>query len=207
MGVGRACARPSCSASPSASGGAAPASATSRPRSCSRSSPAPTCRARSSPSSSSTVRRGRSSTSASDALRDRWLPIAADRRRAVLHRHQRDRSRQRGRPHAGPPHPGRRRLPARRLQELRDRRPQGAARASCGAGSPAARACGHRRGRRRPRIARVEVTGTHVKMGLRATSEAELAFDDVRIEPEDVLVWGDPAEQRVVQDAHRAHQP
>jgi alkylation response protein AidB-like acyl-CoA dehydrogenase len=38
----------------------------------------------------------------------------------------------------------------------------------------------------------VTVTGTHVKMGLRATSEAELAFDDVRIEPSDVLVWGDP---------------
>ena len=39
----------------------------------------------------------------------------------------------------------------------------------------------------------VTVTGTHVKMGLRATSEAELAFDDVRIEPSDVLLWGDPA--------------
>src|SRR5205814_3765018 len=38
----------------------------------------------------------------------------------------------------------------------------------------------------------VTVTGTHVKMGLRATSEAELAFDDVRIEPADVLLWGDP---------------
>ena len=38
----------------------------------------------------------------------------------------------------------------------------------------------------------VTVTGTHVKMGLRATSEAELAFDDVRVGPEDVLVWGDP---------------
>jgi alkylation response protein AidB-like acyl-CoA dehydrogenase len=38
----------------------------------------------------------------------------------------------------------------------------------------------------------VTVTGTHVKMGLRATSEAELAFDDVRVEPGDVLVWGDP---------------
>jgi alkylation response protein AidB-like acyl-CoA dehydrogenase len=38
----------------------------------------------------------------------------------------------------------------------------------------------------------VTVTGTHVKMGLRATSEAELAFDDVRIEPADVLVWGEP---------------
>jgi len=39
----------------------------------------------------------------------------------------------------------------------------------------------------------VTVAGTHVKMGLRGTSEAELAFDDVRIEPEDVLLWGDPA--------------
>src|SRR3954466_14156344 len=38
----------------------------------------------------------------------------------------------------------------------------------------------------------VTVAGTHVKMGLRATSEAELAFDDVRINPEDVLLWGDP---------------
>src|SRR4051812_30554349 len=40
----------------------------------------------------------------------------------------------------------------------------------------------------------VSVTGTHVKMGLRATSEAELAFDDVRIERDDVLVCGDPAD-------------
>jgi len=38
----------------------------------------------------------------------------------------------------------------------------------------------------------VTVTGTHVKMGLRGTSEAELAFDSVRIEPDDVLLWGDP---------------
>jgi len=38
----------------------------------------------------------------------------------------------------------------------------------------------------------ITCAGTHVKMGLRGTSEAELAFDDVRIEPEDVLVWGDP---------------
>src|SRR5437588_6590515 len=38
----------------------------------------------------------------------------------------------------------------------------------------------------------VSVTGTHVKMGLRGTSEAELAFDDVRIEPGDVLVAGQP---------------
>ena len=38
----------------------------------------------------------------------------------------------------------------------------------------------------------VTVAGTHVKMGLRATSEAELAFDDVYIAPEDVLIAGDP---------------
>ncbi|HUV09831.1 MAG TPA: acyl-CoA dehydrogenase family protein [Acidimicrobiia bacterium] len=37
----------------------------------------------------------------------------------------------------------------------------------------------------------VTVAGTHVKMGLRGTSEAELAFDGVRIEPGDVLVEGD----------------
>ena len=39
----------------------------------------------------------------------------------------------------------------------------------------------------------VTVAGTHVKMGLRGTSEAELAFDDVYIAPEDVLLLGDPA--------------
>ena len=39
----------------------------------------------------------------------------------------------------------------------------------------------------------VSVAGTHEKMGLRGTSEAELAFDDVRIEPGDVLLAGDPS--------------
>ena len=39
----------------------------------------------------------------------------------------------------------------------------------------------------------VTVAGTHEKMGLRGTSEAELAFDGVRIEPEDVLLVGDPS--------------
>ena len=39
----------------------------------------------------------------------------------------------------------------------------------------------------------VTCAGTHVKMGLRGTSEAELAFDDVRVEPDEVLVRGDPA--------------
>ena len=45
--------------------------------------------------------------------------LAADRgerRRAVLHRHQRDRSRQRGRPHARQAHARRRRLPAQRYK-------------------------------------------------------------------------------------------
>src|SRR6185503_7298578 len=37
----------------------------------------------------------------------------------------------------------------------------------------------------------VTVAGTHVKMGLRGTSEAELAFDDVYIAPEDVLLRGE----------------
>src|SRR6185369_388474 len=37
----------------------------------------------------------------------------------------------------------------------------------------------------------VTCAGTHGKMGLRGTGEAELAFDDVRIERDDVLVWGD----------------
>ncbi|MEX2256929.1 MAG: acyl-CoA dehydrogenase family protein [Acidimicrobiia bacterium] len=39
----------------------------------------------------------------------------------------------------------------------------------------------------------VTVAGTHVKMGLRGTSEAELAFDDVYVGPEDVLLAGDAA--------------
>jgi alkylation response protein AidB-like acyl-CoA dehydrogenase len=42
----------------------------------------------------------------------------------------------------------------------------------------------------------VSVAGTHRKMGLRGCTEAELAFDGVRIEPEDVLVTGDPADNR-----------
>jgi alkylation response protein AidB-like acyl-CoA dehydrogenase len=39
----------------------------------------------------------------------------------------------------------------------------------------------------------VTVAGTHMKMGLRGTSEAELAFDDVYIAPGDVLLEGDPS--------------
>ena len=38
----------------------------------------------------------------------------------------------------------------------------------------------------------VTIAGTHEKMGLRGTSEAELAFDDVRDRARDVLVVGDP---------------
>src|SRR5262245_10129515 len=37
----------------------------------------------------------------------------------------------------------------------------------------------------------VNCAGTHVKMGLRGTSEAELAFDDVWVGPEDVLLLGE----------------
>jgi alkylation response protein AidB-like acyl-CoA dehydrogenase len=40
----------------------------------------------------------------------------------------------------------------------------------------------------------VSVAGTHKKMGLRGCTEAELAFDGVRIDPADVLVVGDPAD-------------
>ncbi len=40
----------------------------------------------------------------------------------------------------------------------------------------------------------VSVAGTHRKMGLRGCTEAELAFDGVRIDPGDVLVIGDPAD-------------
>ena len=38
----------------------------------------------------------------------------------------------------------------------------------------------------------VSLTGVHHTMGLRATTEAELAFDDVEIGPDDVLIAGDP---------------
>jgi len=40
----------------------------------------------------------------------------------------------------------------------------------------------------------VSVAGTHRKMGLRGCTEAELAFDGVRVEPDDVLVPGDSAD-------------
>jgi len=39
----------------------------------------------------------------------------------------------------------------------------------------------------------VTMAGTHVKMGLRGTSEAELAFDGVYVAPDDVLLAGDPS--------------
>jgi alkylation response protein AidB-like acyl-CoA dehydrogenase len=40
----------------------------------------------------------------------------------------------------------------------------------------------------------VSVAGTHRKMGLRGCTEAELAFDGVRVSPDDVLVRGDPSD-------------
>src|SRR6266581_3260740 len=39
----------------------------------------------------------------------------------------------------------------------------------------------------------VNVAGTHKKMGLRGCTEAELAFDDVAVSNDDVLLPGDPA--------------
>jgi alkylation response protein AidB-like acyl-CoA dehydrogenase len=39
----------------------------------------------------------------------------------------------------------------------------------------------------------VSVVGTHRNMGLHGMTEAELAFDHVRVDPEDVVVVGDPA--------------
>lgn len=39
----------------------------------------------------------------------------------------------------------------------------------------------------------VSVAGTHRKMGLRGCTEAELAFDGVRVGPDDVLLEGDPS--------------
>ncbi len=38
----------------------------------------------------------------------------------------------------------------------------------------------------------VSVAGTHKNMGLRGCTEAELAFDDVHVSEDDVLIWGDP---------------
>lgn len=39
----------------------------------------------------------------------------------------------------------------------------------------------------------VSLTGVHRSMGVHAATEAELAFDDVEITPDDVLIAGDPA--------------
>jgi alkylation response protein AidB-like acyl-CoA dehydrogenase len=38
----------------------------------------------------------------------------------------------------------------------------------------------------------VSVAGTHRSMGIHGSTESELAFDDVRIEPEDVVIAGEP---------------
>ena len=54
----------------------------------------------------------------------------------------------------------------------------------------------------------VTIAGTHVKMGLRGTSEAELAFDEVRVGPEDVLLAGDPGDSEAFKTliAHLNHE-
>jgi alkylation response protein AidB-like acyl-CoA dehydrogenase len=54
----------------------------------------------------------------------------------------------------------------------------------------------------------VSVTGTHRKMGLRGCTEAELAFDDVHVSPEDVLLAGDPGDSAAFRTllAHLNHE-
>ena len=121
-----------------------------------------------------------------DAMRERWLPLAAsgealfcigisetEAGSAVSHMRARL-------------HPRRRRLPAQRATRTTSPAATRRAAASCGAGSRAA--SGHRRASARCSSTSsrtgVTVAGTHVKMGLRGTSEAELAFDDVRVEAE-----------------------
>ena len=54
----------------------------------------------------------------------------------------------------------------------------------------------------------VSVAGTHKKMGLRGCTEAELAFDEVRIEADDVLLAGNPADTEAFKTllAHLNHE-
>lgn len=54
----------------------------------------------------------------------------------------------------------------------------------------------------------VSIAGTHRKMGLRGCTEAELAFDNVRIEPEDVLVESGPGDSQGIRTllAHLNHE-
>ena len=86
-----------------------------------------------------------------DALKDRWLPIAASGDGLFCIGISETEAGSRGRPHARPPHARRRRLPPQRLQELRDRRAQGACVPRV-VPLPGKRGHeGHRRGRRRPR--------------------------------------------------------
>jgi len=54
----------------------------------------------------------------------------------------------------------------------------------------------------------VTVTGIHKKMGLRGCSEAELAFDDVPVSPDDVLLAGEPGDAEAFKTllAHLNHE-
>src|SRR3954468_9776638 len=54
----------------------------------------------------------------------------------------------------------------------------------------------------------VSIAGTHKKMGLRGCTEAELAFDDVRIEADDVLLAGNPGDAEAFKTllAHLNHE-
>src|SRR6266513_3918359 len=54
----------------------------------------------------------------------------------------------------------------------------------------------------------VSVAGTHKKMGLRGCTEAELAFDDVAVSPDDVLLAGNPGDAEAFKTllAHLNHE-
>ncbi len=53
----------------------------------------------------------------------------------------------------------------------------------------------------------VSVTGRHRGMGIHAATEAEIAFDDVAITEDDILLAGDPGDDVGLQDAVGAPQP
>ena len=54
----------------------------------------------------------------------------------------------------------------------------------------------------------VSIAGTHKKMGLRGCTEAELAFDEVRVDPDDVLVGSGPGDSAGIRTllAHLNHE-
>ena len=144
-----------------------------------------------------------------DALKDRWLPIAATRRRPVLHRHQRDRSRAARSATCAPA--SRPTATASASTPTRTTSPAATRRCACLVwcrfpGSEGVE--GHRRGRRRPRGAGRE-RRRHAREDGPARRRAKPSSRSTTCasSPTTCSLWGDPDEQRVVQDADRAHQP